>query len=98
MYLSHFTSRPEFRLALRITGTVLLALIGVVVISTFFASITDTARQEDSFRLREETIQSQSGFVENIKKPVSMPMMGRGGKGRRFMASSLRNIIVLYPD
>ena len=99
MQFPHFTTRPEFRLALRITITVLSALIGVVCIALFFAFLTDSARQEQLFVLRKQAIETRPGFIENFKKPLTLPsMMDRPRMDRGFRASLLRNILVISSD
>lgn len=70
MQISHFIGnilkKPEFRLASRISGIVLILLLCVVALSVVFAETADHSRRGNFFQMRENALLRRPQILQNL--------------------------------
>lgn len=97
MKLSIF-DRPEYRLATRISVSVMLALIAVVSITALLGDRADQKRVQDYFSRRAGMLSMGRGEFSRIVSQESRETLENRLRDRRFLPQNLRSVVVVFRD
>lgn len=90
--------RPEYRLATRISVSVMLALIAVVSITALLGDRADQARVQEYFSRRAGMLSMGRGEFSRIVSQENRDVLENRLRERRFLPQNLRNVAVVFRD